>query len=58
MVADRLGGKRLLFPGSPHAVQRIGDPFDVDLEKFLSAAEAARQPHLAGVKGGMPAAKQ
>jgi pimeloyl-ACP methyl ester carboxylesterase len=42
VLADRLGGKRLLFPGSPHAVQRIGEPFNVELEKFLSAAEAAR----------------
>lgn len=42
VLADRLGGKRLLFPGSPHAVQRIGDPFNAELEKFLSAAEAAR----------------
>lgn len=43
VLADSLEGKRVLFPGSPHAVQRIGDPFNEELESFLSAAEAARQ---------------
>jgi pimeloyl-ACP methyl ester carboxylesterase len=43
VLAERLPGKRVLFDGSPHAVQRIGEPFNTELEKHLSAAEDARQ---------------
>ncbi|HEV7824659.1 MAG TPA: alpha/beta hydrolase [Mycobacteriales bacterium] len=42
VLAERLPGKRVCFDGSPHAVQRIGEPFNAELEAFLSAAEDAR----------------
>jgi pimeloyl-ACP methyl ester carboxylesterase len=43
VLAERLGAERLLFDGSPHAVQRIGEPFNAAFEKFLTAAEQARR---------------
>lgn len=39
-LADALPAKRVLFPGSPHAVQRIGEPFNAELRAFLAAARA------------------
>ncbi|MFD4326921.1 alpha/beta fold hydrolase [Nocardioides sp. NPDC058538] len=40
-LAEALGAKRVLFAGSPHAVQRIGQRFNDELLAHLSAATAA-----------------
>lgn len=40
-LAEALGAKRVLFEGSPHAVQRIGQRFNDELVAHLNAAEAA-----------------
>jgi pimeloyl-ACP methyl ester carboxylesterase len=37
-LAEQLPAKRVLFDGSPHAVQRIGQPFNDELLAFLSSA--------------------
>ncbi|WP_131738411.1 alpha/beta fold hydrolase [Actinomadura roseirufa] len=42
-LAEQLPARRVLFDGSPHAVQRIGDPFNAELRSFLAAAEAGTQ---------------
>ncbi|WCB92271.1 hypothetical protein DSM104299_00961 [Baekduia alba] len=39
-LARDVGAERMLFSGSPHAVQRIGGPFNDYLEGFLSRVEA------------------
>jgi hypothetical protein len=42
-LAEALPAKRVLFPGSPHAVQRIGQAFNDELVAHLeSAARAGR----------------
>jgi pimeloyl-ACP methyl ester carboxylesterase len=38
VLAEELSGKRVLFDGSPHAVQRIGEKFNAELVDFLSSA--------------------
>ncbi|CCG02353.1 alpha/beta fold hydrolase [Blastococcus saxobsidens] len=38
VLAEKLPGKRVLFDGSPHAVQRIGERFNNELRNFLSSA--------------------
>jgi hypothetical protein len=43
VLAERLDAERLLFDGSPHAVQRIGEPFNAAFERFLTSAEQARR---------------
>lgn len=40
-LAEELDAKRVLFQGSPHAVQRIGDRFNHELLAHLNAAEQA-----------------
>lgn len=40
-LAEALAAKRVLFEGSPHAVQRIGQRFNDELLAQLNAAEAA-----------------
>jgi hypothetical protein len=37
-LADALPAKRVLFDGSPHAVQRIGAPFNEELLAHLESA--------------------
>lgn len=39
-LAEAFGAKRVLFNGSPHAVQRIGQRFNDELLEHLSTAEA------------------
>lgn len=41
VLARRLDGKRVLFPGSPHAVQRIGSAFNDELAQLLTSADRA-----------------
>jgi pimeloyl-ACP methyl ester carboxylesterase len=38
VLAEQLPGKRVLFDGSPHAVQKIGERFNTELVNFLTAA--------------------
>ncbi|WP_051341869.1 alpha/beta fold hydrolase [Pseudonocardia spinosispora] len=38
VLAERLPAKRVLFDGSPHAVQRIGERFNTELVAFLDSA--------------------
>jgi pimeloyl-ACP methyl ester carboxylesterase len=38
VLAEKLPAKRVLFDGSPHAVQRIGERFNAELLEFLSSA--------------------
>jgi hypothetical protein len=40
-LAEVLHAKRVLFEGSPHAVQRIGERFNNELIAHLTAAEKA-----------------
>ncbi|MFE2872971.1 MULTISPECIES: alpha/beta fold hydrolase [unclassified Embleya] len=42
VLATHMNAERRLFPGSPHAVQRIGRPFNDALRAFLTAAESRR----------------
>ncbi|MEV4184085.1 alpha/beta hydrolase [Streptosporangium canum] len=37
-LAEQLSAKRVLFDGSPHAVQRIGEPFNNELLAHLASA--------------------
>jgi pimeloyl-ACP methyl ester carboxylesterase len=38
VLAEKLPARRVLFDGSPHAVQRIGEKFNAELLEFLSSA--------------------
>lgn len=38
VLAERLRAKRVLFEGSPHAVQRIGEKFNTELVSFFASA--------------------
>ena len=38
VLAEKLPAKRVLFDGTPHAVQKIGDRFNAELVDFLTAA--------------------
>lgn len=40
-LAEAMGAKRVLFDGSPHAVQRVGEPFNAE---FLAHIQAAGEP--------------
>jgi pimeloyl-ACP methyl ester carboxylesterase len=41
VVAEHVAGQRVVLAGGGHAVQRMGEPFNIQLERFWSAAEAA-----------------
>jgi hypothetical protein len=34
-LAEQWNGLRRIFPGAGHAVQRIGEPFNILLERFI-----------------------
>lgn len=38
VLAEQLPGRRVRFDGSPHAVQKIGEKFNRELEEFLMSA--------------------
>ncbi len=42
-LAEQLPAKRVLFAGSPHAVQKIGKPFNDELTAHIDAADDARR---------------
>jgi pimeloyl-ACP methyl ester carboxylesterase len=43
VLAEQLPGRRVLFAGSPHAVQKIGEKFNRELENFLSSAQEKQE---------------
>jgi pimeloyl-ACP methyl ester carboxylesterase len=45
LIADRLGGERVVITGRGHSVQRTGEPFNTRLRAFLDATSQGAPSH-------------